>query len=36
MKVERLKKKELDAYCENLGIEIKKKEAEINRSCLRT
>ena len=26
MKVERLKKKELDAYCENLGIEIKKKQ----------
>jgi len=26
MKVERLNKKELDAYCENLGIETKKKK----------
>ena len=28
MKVERLKKKELDAYCESLGIEIKKKKKQ--------
>lgn len=28
MKVEKLNKKELDAYCENLGIEIKKKKKQ--------
>jgi hypothetical protein len=28
MKVERLNKKELDAYCENLGIETKKKKKQ--------